>query len=60
VLAGHVTTAYLDDIVISAESLSFMVRKLQIIFEKLRENNLKLQPRKYHFLRKEVVFLGHK
>jgi len=37
-----------------------MIKKLQIIFEKLRENNLKLQPRKCHFLRKEVVFLEHK
>lgn len=52
--------AYLDDIVISAESLSSMIKKLQFIFVKLRENNLKLQPRKCHFLRKEVVFLGHK
>jgi len=37
-----------------------MIKKLRIIFDKLRKNNLKLQPGKCHFLRKEVTYLGHK
>lgn len=32
--------AYLNDIVISAESLNSMIKQLQIIFMKHRENNL--------------------
>lgn len=52
--------AYLDDIVISAESLEAMIKKLKLIFGRFRENNLKLQPHKCHFLRKEVTYLGHK
>jgi len=52
--------AYLHDIVVSANSLNSMIKKLQIIFEKLRENNLRLQLQKCHFLRKEVVYLGHR
>jgi len=52
--------AYLDDIVISAESLESMIKKLKIIFDKLRANNLKLQPHKCQFLRKEVIYLGHR
>jgi len=51
---------YLDDIVISAESLNSMIKKLKLIFGRFRENNLKLQPHKCHFLRKEVTYLGHK
>lgn len=52
--------AYLDDIVICAKSLDDMLKKLRIVFLKFREYNLKLQPSKCQFLRKEVTYLGHK
>jgi len=35
-------------------------RKLRDVFRRLRQYNLKLQPDKCEFLRKEVTFLGHK
>jgi len=49
---------YLDDIVLYASS-----REHEIKFNKLagglRNANLKLQPDKYEFLHREVVYLGH-
>jgi hypothetical protein len=35
-------------------------RKLRDVFGRLRKHNLKLQPDKREFLRKEVTFLRHK
>jgi hypothetical protein len=46
--------------VIYANSLADHDRKLRDVFRRLRKNNLKLQPDKCEFLRKEVTFLGHK
>ena len=51
---------FLDDIVIYANSLVDHDRKLRDVFKRLRKYNLKLQPDKCEFLRKEVTFLGHK
>lgn len=50
---------YLDDIVVYASSLKDHEIKLRNIFERLRQNNLKIQPDKCEFLRKEVCYLGH-
>jgi len=35
-------------------------RKLRDVFNRLRKHNLKLQPDKCEFFRKDVVYLGHK
>jgi hypothetical protein len=59
-LTGTRCFVFLDDIVIYANSLYDHDRKLRDVFRRLREHNLKLQPDKCEFLRKEVVFLGHK
>lgn len=50
---------YLDDIVIYGSNLKQHNRKLQEVFDRLREFNLKLQLEKCSFLRKEVHYLGH-
>jgi hypothetical protein len=50
---------FLDDIVIYARSLSEHDMKLRDVFARLRKYNLKLQPDKCEFLRKEVNYLGH-
>jgi len=50
---------YLDDIVIYGSNLKEHNKRLVEIFSKLREHKLKLQPDKYEFLRKEVIYLGH-
>lgn len=51
--------AYLDDIVIYADTLESHSSKLSEILERLRQSNLKIQPHKCEFLRKEVLYLGH-
>lgn len=50
---------YLDDIIIHASSLEEHELKLRNILKRLRDYNLKLQPDKCEFLRKEVAYLGH-
>lgn len=58
-LQGIDCFVYLDDIVIYASSLEDHACKMHRVFRRLRESNLKLQPEKCNFLRKEVVYLGH-
>ncbi|KMQ92551.1 enzymatic polyprotein endonuclease reverse [Lasius niger] len=50
---------YLDDIVIYGSSLEDHNKRLMEILRRLRKNNLKLQPDKCEFLRKEVIYLDH-
>lgn len=61
VLTGleEMCTAYLDDIVVHGFSLRDHQEKLEQVFNRLRLHNLKLQPNKCIFLRKEVLYLGH-
>lgn len=58
-LQGIRCLVYLDDIVIYAKNLSDHQLKLKEVLNSLRKYNLKLQPTKCKFLRKEVVYLGH-
>ena len=50
---------YLDDIIVYAKDLQDHERKLELLFERLISANLKLQPDKVQFLRKEIAFSGH-
>jgi hypothetical protein len=50
---------YLDDIFIYADNLDHHKVKLRDVFGRLRQHNLKLQPDKCEFVRKEVSYLGH-
>ena len=50
---------YLDDIVVWGSSLEEHNIRLKEVLQRLRENNLQVQPDKCEFLRKEVNFLGH-
>jgi hypothetical protein len=61
VLAGleEMCIAYLDDIVVHGSSLRDHQGKLEQVFIQLRLHNLKLQPNKCSFLRKEILYLGH-
>lgn len=58
-LQGIELFVYLDDIVIYASSLTEHNRKFNKLAERLRNANLRLQPDKCEFLRKEVSYLGH-
>jgi hypothetical protein len=58
-LTGSRCFVFLDDICVYARSLSEHDTKLRQVFDRLRENRLKLKAEKCQFLRKEVNYLGH-
>lgn len=58
-LQGLELFVYLDDIVLYASSLREHEIKFKKLAERLKSANLKLQPDKCEFLRKEVTYLGH-
>lgn len=59
-LVGLKCLVYLDDIIIFSVDIQEHSKRLREIFNRLRTHNLKLQPAKCEFLRKEVIYLGHK
>lgn len=50
---------YMDDVVIFSKSLQEHLQHIKLIFQRLKEVNLKIQLDKSEFLCKEVAFLGH-
>ena len=50
---------YLDDIMIFSSTLEQHLDRLHAVFSNLEQHNLKLNPAKYAFFRKQVVYLGH-
>lgn len=50
---------YLDDLIVFGRNLEIHNKNLQDVFERLRSVNLKLNPLKCDFLRKEILYLGH-
>jgi hypothetical protein len=58
-LTGSRCFVFLDDIVVYARLFVEHDSKLREVFDRLRENNLKLKLEKCEFLRKEVSYLGH-
>lgn len=58
-LQGLYCFVYLDAIVSYVNSIENNAEKLKSIFQRLKENNLKLQPNKCEFMRYEVNYLGH-
>lgn len=51
---------YIDDIIVIGCSESHHMKNLRQVFETLKKFNLKINPYKCRFFRKEVVFLGHR
>ncbi|CAI6355228.1 unnamed protein product [Macrosiphum euphorbiae] len=58
-LIGIKCLVYLDDIIVYGKNLYDHNEKLIEVFERLRISNLKLQPDKCNFLKRECVYLGH-
>ena len=50
---------YLDDIVIFSNSIEDHLKHIKIVFDRIREHNLKLQIEKCKFLCNEIHYLGH-
>lgn len=58
-IIGIKCLVYLDDIIIYAKNLADHNNKLIDVFERLRTHNLKIQPDKCEFLKRECLYLGH-
>jgi len=50
---------YLDDLIIFSDSFEQHLERLDLIFQKLQDANLKLAPEKCFFFKTRVNFLGH-
>ncbi len=50
---------YLDDLMVFGPTEQIALEHLEMVFSHLKNHNLKLAPKKCHFLRRTVKFLGH-
>ena len=50
---------YLDDICIFGSSIDEMLDRIALVFQHLKEFNLKIKPKKSFFFQTNVLFLGH-
>ena len=51
---------YLDDIIVSSKTFEEHLENLRVVFERLKESYLKLNPKNCNLLCSNVAFLGHK
>ena len=51
--------AYLDDIIVYGDDFEETLRNLRLVFDRLREANLKLKPKKCRIFQSQVAYLGH-
>ena len=58
-IQGIKCLVYLDDVVVFGENLKVHSGRLREILDIMRKYNIKLQPDKFKFLRKEASYLGH-
>ena len=49
---------YIDDIIIFSKSFEYQVKDIKIVFKKLKDANLSLNPEKCKFMQKKLEFLG--
>ncbi|KAI2668494.1 Retrovirus-related Pol polyprotein [Labeo rohita] len=50
---------YLDDLLVFAPNEGVALKRLELVFSRLRAHGLKLAPKKCHLFRRSVRFLGH-
>ena len=50
---------YLDDIIIMGKNFNDQLQNINLIFQRIRDAGLKLQPPKCKFFQEEVTYLGH-
>ncbi|KAG1933867.1 interleukin-1 receptor accessory protein-like 1-A [Pimephales promelas] len=50
---------YLDDLLVFGKTEEESLQRLEMVFQRLKDHNLKLSPSKCIFLRRSVKFLGH-
>jgi hypothetical protein len=54
-----IAPVYIDDIIVHSETFENHLNDLKQVFERIREANLKLGPKKCKFCFEEIKFLGH-
>ena len=57
-LTDKFVTIFVDDICVHSPDLKTHLEHLKIVFERLRNENIKLKPEKCEFLKKEIAYLG--
>ena len=55
----HYWIIYLHDVIVFSKTLEEHVFRLKAVFEKLKQEGLKLKPSKCEFFRQELTYLGH-
>ena len=55
----QVLIVYLDDIIVFSEDIGEHLKRLELVFRKLREHGLKIEPKKCQFFCSKVTYLGH-
>ncbi|GBP14109.1 Retrovirus-related Pol polyprotein from transposon 17.6 [Eumeta japonica] len=56
---NKICLVYLDDVIIFSTSLQEHINSIKLVFDRLKEANLKIQLDKSEFLKRETEFLGH-
>ena len=56
---GNLHVTFIDDIFCSSENINQHLQHLELLFQRLWENNLIINLEKAHYFRSEVKFLGH-
>ncbi|CAC5372486.1 Retrovirus-related Pol polyprotein from transposon 297,Retrovirus-related Pol polyprotein from transposon 17.6 [Mytilus coruscus] len=58
-LNWKIALIYIDDILVFSKNFDDHLHHLKLVFQKLKQAKLTLQPSKCHFAAKEVKYLGH-
>ena len=58
-LSGAHCLVYLDDIIVFSTTFEDHLQRLASVFDRLRTAGLKLKPKKCHFAKQQITYLGH-
>ena len=58
-LNWKIALIYLDDVLVYSRTFEDHIKHLRLVFDRFREANLKLKPKKCHFGQNKVKYLGH-
>ena len=58
-LIGKICFVFINDIIIFGETMTEANERFNTVTQKLREANLRLEPEKCEYLKREVCYLGH-
>lgn len=58
-LSYDICLVYLDKIIVHSKTFDEQIENLKLVFERLKDANLKLCPNKCQLCQTEVLFLGH-